>query len=201
MEYDFYLIFAQLVTMDISNSTRVFDVEKLVQVLWAISNLKEKHSTSGQLQSRYDQVDHRPCWEPICYPACNATGARETSNRRGHPARAADGRPHCTTVTVWNGACTVCFYASYRSGLTVESSRGLGVGRNYGGTTDGRTDMDHNGDDVQSAAERTGVDGIHYRAETGIRRFFVNSLVRQLEVRLGTRSGSINRWNNMCWTK
>lgn len=62
-------------------------------------------------------------------------------------------------------------YASYRSGLTVESSRGLGVGRNYGGTTDRRTDMDHNGDDVPSAAERTGVDGIHYRAETGIRSF------------------------------
>lgn len=92
------------------------------------------------------------------------------------------------------------FYASYRSGLTVASSRGLGVGRNYGGTTDGRTWIT-TGDDVQSAAERTGVDGIYYRAETGIRSFFVNSLVSQLEVRLGTRSGSINRWNNMCWTK
>lgn len=83
------------------------------------------------------------------------------------------------------------FYASYRRGLTVESSRGLGVGRNYGGTTDGRTDMDHNGDDVQSAAERTGVDGIHYRAETGIRRFFCQ------QSRQSTRSQAGNKkWVN-----
>lgn len=82
------------------------------------------------------------------------------------------------------------FYASYRSGLTVESSRGLGSVETTGAPrTDGRTDMDHNGDDVQSAAERTGVDGIHYQAETGIRSFSVNSLVSQQVSSVNSKSG------------
>lgn len=51
--------------------------------------------------------------------------------------------------------------------------------------------MDHNGDDVQSAAERTGVDGIHYKAETGIRSFFCQ------QSRQSTRSQAGNKkWVN-----